>query len=153
MIRVSPIVDNVVNPALRLVGIALRGFQFLVIVVALMVAVLKAGPDFDRVETRRVAKLKKGLQFPASYHGEAQRAAKRGEWATAVLHWQRAAANAPANRQFQRQLGIAYARLGFYERSADVLQSALRITPDPEQQAQINRLLTTVQKHLNTKNE
>jgi hypothetical protein len=152
MIRISPILDNVVNPAVNMVGIALRGFQLIAIIIALVVAVLKAGPDFERQETRRNAKLKKGLQTPSSYHGEAQRAAKRGEWATAVLHWQRAAAKAPANRQYQRQLGIAYARLGFYQRSADVLQSALRITPDPEQQAQLNRLLTTVQKHLDTEN-
>ena len=133
-------------------GSALQGFQLLAIVVALVVAVFKAGPDFERVETRHVATLKKGLQSPGGYHAVAQRAAKRGEWATAVLHWQRAAAKEPGNRQFQRQLGIAYARLGFYQRSADVLQSALRITPDPEQQTQINRLLTTVQKHLNTEN-
>ena len=152
MVRMSPIIDDVVNPAIDLVGSALRGFQLLAIIVALGVAVLKAGPDFDRVETRRIAKLKKGLHTSGSYHGAAQRAAKRGEWATAVLHWQRAAAKAPANRQFQRQLGIAYARTGFYQRSADVLQSALRITPDPEQQAQLNRLLATVQKHLNTEN-
>jgi hypothetical protein len=153
VIRAAPIIDTIVIPATNIVGAALRGFQMLAFIVALIVAVLKVGPDFDRVKTRHVAKLKKGLQSPGSYHSEARRAAKRGEWATAVLHWQRAAANAPANRQFQRQLGIAYARLGFYQRSADVLRSALRITPDPEQQAQINRLLTTVQKHLNTENE
>ncbi len=148
MVQVTPVIDNVVNPAINLLGTALRGFQTLAIFIAVFIAVLKAGPDFERVETRRIAKLKKGLKSASSYHGAAQRAAKRGEWATAVLHWQRAAAKAPANRQFQRQLGIAYARLGFYQRSADVLQSALRLTPDPEQQAQINRLLTTVQKHL-----
>ena len=152
MVRITSIIDEVVNPAINLIGTALRGFQLIAVVIALVIAVFKAGPDFDRQETRRNAKLKKGLQTPSSYHGAAQRAAKRGEWATAVLHWQRATAKAPANRQFQRQLGIAYARLGFYQRSADVLQSALRITPDPEQQAQINRLLTTVQKHLDTEN-
>lgn len=153
MVRISPLVDDVVNPTINLVGSALWGFRLLAIGVALVVAVFKAGPDFERVETRHIAKLKKGLQSPSSYHGAAQRAAKRGEWATAVLHWQRAAAKAPGNRQFQRQLGIAYARLGFYQRSADVLQSALRITPDPEQHAQLTRLLTTVQNHLNTDND
>lgn len=150
MVRISPIIDDVVNPVIALVSSALRGFQLLAIIVALGVAVLKAGPDFERVETRRIAKLEKRSQTPGSHHGAAQRAAKRGEWATAVLHWQRAAAKAPANRQYQRQLGIAYARLGFYQRSADILKSALRITPDPEQQAQLNRLLTTVQNHLDT---
>ena len=148
MVQLTPVIDNVVNPVINLLGTALRGFQTLAIFIALFVAGLRAGPDFERVETRRIAKLEKGQKSASSYHGTAQRAAKRGEWATAVLHWQRAAAKSPANRQFQRQLGIAYARLGFYQRSADVLQSALRLTPDPEQQAQLNRLLTTVQKHL-----
>jgi len=152
LIRIAPVVEGFANPAINLVGTTLRGFQMITLIIALVVAVLKAGPDFEREETRRIAKLEKGLQTPGSYHGVAQRAAKRGEWATAVLHWQRAAAKAPANRQFQRQLGIAYARLGFYKRSADVLKSALRITPDSEQQAQINRLLSTVQKHLDIEN-
>lgn len=44
--------------------------------------------------------------------------------------------------------GIAYARLGFYQRSADILQNALPITPDPTQQANLQRLLTAVQKQL-----
>lgn len=153
IVRISPMIDDVVNPLIGLVGSALRGFQLTAIIIALVIAVLKVAPDFDRVETRRIAKLEKGLQTSGSYHGVAQRAAKRGEWATAVLHWQRAAAKEPANRQFQRQLGIAYARLGFYQRSADVLRSALRITPDPEQQAQLNRLLITVQAHINKENE
>ena len=153
MVRMLPMIDNVVNPAIEFIGSALRGFQIITIVIGLVVAVFKAGPDFDRVQTRRTAHLEKGLQTAGGYHGAAQRAAKRGEWATAVLHWQRAAAKEPANRQFQRQLGIAYARLGFYQRSADVLQSALRITPDPEQQAQLNRLLITVQTHINKENE
>ncbi|MBE2220728.1 MAG: hypothetical protein IAF02_04265, partial [Anaerolineae bacterium] len=150
MVHISPILDNVVNPAINFTGTALRGFQLIAIVIALIVAVFKAAPDFEREETRHHAKLEKGLQSSGSYHGAAQRAAKKGEWATAVLNWQRAAAAAPTNRQYQRQLGIAYARLGFYQRSADVLQSALSITPDPVQQAQLNRLLTTVQKHINT---
>jgi tetratricopeptide (TPR) repeat protein len=151
-VNVSPIMNNLINPAISLISTALHGFQFLTLALTLGITVLKAGPDFERIETRHTAKLQKGLQTAGSYHGAAQRAAQRGEWATAVLHWQRAAAKAPANRQFQRKLGIAYARLGFYQRSADVLQSALRITSDPEQQAQLNRLLTTVQKHINEEN-
>lgn len=153
MLQTDPIFDNVVNPAINFLGTILRGFQFIAMILALAIAVFKTAPDFEREEKRVIASVKKGLQSTGSYHAAARHAAKEGQWATAVLHWQRAAALAPGNWQFQRQLGIAYARLGFYQRSADILQTALLITPNPEQQAQINRLLASVQKQLSTETE
>jgi len=115
---------------------------------ALVIAIFKTAPDFERIDPRLVATTPNGLQSASSYHVAAKQAAKQEQWATAVLNWQRAAAKAPGSWQFQRQLGIAYARLGFYQRSADILQNALPITPDPAQQANLNRLLAAVQKQL-----
>ncbi|MFO7683856.1 MAG: hypothetical protein R6X34_27820 [Chloroflexota bacterium] len=147
-LQITPILDNVLNPAVSLLGTALHSFQFLAIVSALVIAIFKTAPDFERINQRLVATTQKGLQSASSYHAAAKRAAQQEQWATAVLNWQHAAAKAPGSWQFQRQLGIAYARLGFYQRSADILQNALPITPDPAQQANLNRLLAAVQKQL-----
>jgi len=148
MLQITPLLDNVLNPAISLLGNALHGFQLLAMISALAIAIFKTAPDFERIDQHLVATTQKGLQSASSYHAAAKQAAKQEQWATAVLNWQRASAKAPHNWQFQKQLGIAYARLGFYQRSADILQNALPITPDPAQQANLNRLLAAVQKQL-----
>lgn len=60
----------------------------------------------------------------ADYFMAGRRHAQDGRWASAILHWQRAAAKEPANWRFQLALAEAYGLLGFTSRSADVLQSA-----------------------------
>ena len=147
---VGPMLDAVVNPVLGGLANFLRIFQLATIGLALLVAVLKAGPDFERIQHRQVAVVQKGIQTAGGYHAAAARAAKRGEWATAVLHWQRAAAKAPGQISFQRQLAGAYARLGFYQRSANILQAALPLTNAPAQQDQLQRMLTAVTAQLNS---
>lgn len=148
-LAVGPMFDAVVNPVLGGLADFLRVFQLATIGLALLVAILKAGPDFERIQHRQIANVQKGIQTASSYHAAAARAAKRGEWATAVLHWQRAAAKAPGQISFQRQLAGAYARLGFYQRSANVLQAALPLTNVPAQQDQLQRMLTAVTTQLN----
>mgnify|MGYP003808765667 CR=1 FL=1 len=146
---VGPMFDGVISPLLGGLADFLHIFQLMAVGLALFIAVLKAGPDFERVQHRQTAVVQKGVQEAARYHAIALKAAKRGEWATAVLHWQRAAANAPGQISFQRHLGSAYARLGFYQRSADVLSAALHRTTDPAQRQQMEKLLTAVTAQLN----
>lgn len=153
LLPIAPMIDEVVNPIVRGLDDFLRYFQLATIVLALIVATLKAGPDFERVQRRQIAQVQKGVQEAARYHAIAREAAKRGEWATAVLHWQRAAAKAPGQVSFQRHLGSAYARLGFYQRSADILQAALPQTNDPAQKAQIEHLLQVVNQHTSNTQE
>jgi tetratricopeptide (TPR) repeat protein len=150
LFNIGPMFDDVVNPVVRGLGDVLTFFQMLAVALALFVGAFKTGPDFERVQRRQIATLQKGLQDASSYHDAASRAAKRGEWATAVLHWQRAAAKAPGQVSFQRHLALAYARLGFYQRSLDVLQMALPHTHDPDLQSQLKRLQQTVQKQLDS---
>jgi lipopolysaccharide biosynthesis regulator YciM len=106
---------------------------------------VKAGPDFDRVTVRQVATLTKGPTSAADFNATATQLARQGLWATAVLHWQNAAAKAPQNIAYQELLGKAYAQLGFYERSLDVLQSAHQRTGSVERQATIQQLIQAVQ--------
>jgi hypothetical protein len=96
---------------------------------ALLAAVFLVAPDFSRRGTPLLARLDHGLVNAADYFLVGRRYAKRGLWATAILHWQRAAAQAPHNWRYQLALAEGYAHLGFFERSADVLQSAEACAP------------------------
>ncbi|MFQ5419009.1 MAG: tetratricopeptide repeat protein [Anaerolineae bacterium] len=105
-------------------------------------------PDFARDSQRQVAELKRGLQYGADYHNAARKFAQKEMWATAVLHWQRAAANAPNQLTYQRHLGLAYARLGFFERSLNVLTAAKNRVTNEETRAKFDNLIRAVkQKH------
>ncbi|NLF63486.1 MAG: hypothetical protein GX579_02675 [Chloroflexi bacterium] len=64
---------------------------------ALLVAIIFAGPDFSRSQERMVARLERGLVNAHDYYVAGRRYAAQGMWAKAVLHWQRAAAQAPTN--------------------------------------------------------
>lgn len=118
--------------------------QFAAIVLALLYGIFKVGPDFERVQTRSVAKVDRGLSDGSVYFARGQAYAKRGMWASAILHWRLAAANDPARAYYQRSLGEAYGRLGFYDRSIDVLESAMDRTVDPDSRAQLMQLIERV---------
>jgi hypothetical protein len=115
--------------------------QFTAVTGALLYGILKIGPDFERVQTRFVAKVDRGPSDAHSFYAAGQIYANRGMWASAILHWRRAAAHDPARAYYQRALGEAYAHLGYYERSLDVLESALERTMDPDSQTYLNDLI------------
>ncbi|WP_420641421.1 hypothetical protein [Candidatus Leptofilum sp.] len=112
---------------------------------ALFYAIFKAGPDFNKVTVRQVAGLTKGPKSAVDFNAAARKLAQQGLWATAVLHWQLAAAQAPQHVAYQESLGRAYATLGFYERSLDVLNAAKQRTGSPERQAAIQQQIQAVQ--------
>jgi len=70
--------------------------------------------------------------------------AEAGLWATAVKHWQRAVALEPNHIGYQKHLGNAYARLGFKERSLDVLQSAKNRTKNKEAIIELEAMIKAV---------
>ena len=141
----DPAIQQFVQPLASGLGETIRIFILAGSFLALFYAIFKAGPDFDRVTARRVATLTKGPKTAADFNAAAMQLARQGLWATAVLHWQNAAAKAPQNITYQELLGQAYAQLGFYERSLDVLQSARQRTGSSERQAAIQQLIQTVQ--------
>jgi len=116
-------------------------FQFAAVVLALFYGILKIGPDFERVRSRFTASVDRGLSDASAYHLRGQEYAARDMWASAILHWRRAAANDPARAYYQRALGEAYGRLGFYVRSIDVLESALDRTVDANSRTQLKQLI------------
>jgi tetratricopeptide (TPR) repeat protein len=91
---------------------------------ALLWAAVFVAADFTRRSEPTLARLDRHLVNAVDYFTAGRRHAQDGRWASAILHWQRAAAQEPANWRYQLALAEAYAQLGFTSRSADVLQSA-----------------------------
>ncbi|MCI0396280.1 MAG: hypothetical protein L0332_02215 [Chloroflexi bacterium] len=122
----------------------LRPLQVLAVVLALFYGVFKAGPDFERMRMRRIAVVERRLKDATHFYSAGAAYAGQEMWASAVLHFQRAAAHEPNRPYYQRALGQAYARLGFYQRALDALESALRISTNPESRAELEQLIAEV---------
>lgn len=118
----DPAIQGFVAPLTSGFLLVTRGIQLLIAVIGLLMA-FRAGPDFERVHYRQIARVTKGLSQAGDYHVAAKKLAGAGLWATAVLDWQRATALEPMRTTYKYHLGQAYARLGFYKRSLDVLES------------------------------
>jgi len=119
--------------------------QFAAIVLALLYGIFKIGPDFERVRTHYIASIDRDISDASGYYARGKIYADRKMWASAVLHWRLAAANDPARAFYLRDLGTGYAELGYYERSLDVLESALERTIDSGSQARIRAMISDVE--------
>lgn len=145
---IDPAMANFLGAFAQGIGQFLRWLQVGMAVLIAGYAVFLTAPDFDQVEEQLVARLDKGLQYASDYHMAACAHAQAGRLATAVLHWQRAVAKEPHQWRYLRHLGIAYAQLGFYERSLDTLKTAQRLTTQDEGRTALPQLITAVQKRL-----
>lgn len=141
------IINSYAEPMLNSLGSAIALFQVVIATVGFLFAILTA-PDFQKMLERRLATVIRGSRDSREYHDIAVKRADDKMWAEAILHWQRAAANAPNQTMYQRQLGMAYAQLGFYERSLDVLQSAQKRTSNQEKIADLQRIIDAVTEKL-----
>ena len=126
------------------VSLGLKLIEALTALVVLALGAFVVAPEFDRQQMRFTAQVERNLRDASQYHIMAGIMAREGMWATAILHWEHAAAHAPNHAQYQHKLGSAYARLGFYERSLDALQSAYRLANNPEVKAEIALLIDDV---------
>lgn len=134
------------GPFLDTLASGLRGLQIGAMGLALLWAIFLAGPDFQRDVFQVRAEVDRRLQDGSSLYTEGRRYAQQGKWATAILHWQRAAANEPYNLQYHLSLGKAYARLGFFERSLDLLESARALSRNGERQSKIDGMIAAIRK-------
>ncbi len=123
---------------------ALRGIRLVTAVVGLFIAIFQASSDFEYVHKKQLATLTKGPTSGADYHITAKKLANADMWASAILHWQRACALEPTQIIYQRDLGRAYAHLGFTQRAQDVLQSALARTQNEVLKVEIQETLDTM---------
>lgn len=148
MQTLPPNLIGLLKPDMETIGITLgkvlRGFEAAAVAFAFLFAALFVSPDFQRDEGKLIARLRKGLRSADQFHLTAKELSQVGLWASATLHWQRAAALDPKKFVYQRELAHAYAKLGFYERSLDILRSALVIATKPEQRAELEKILATL---------
>ena len=113
----------------------------------LLYVLYRAWPDFERRPLLRIAYVPNTLTGPYELDKTAQILAKKGQWASAVLHWRRAVGNAGGNGFYQWRLAKAYAQLGFYRRAVDELQAAVtRLESEPREQAKAMRDLKRLQR-------
>ena len=103
-----------------------------------------AGGDFKRIQVRRIATASERIKDHNMLDRVAKRLAQEGQWASAVLHWQRAVGRASGHAPYLLRLGHAYAELGFYERSLDMLNSALEAVRNSELRHEIEQELVRV---------
>ena len=71
---------------------------------------------------------------------------KRGMWAKALLHWQRAAAINPARDTYYAAMARAYTRLGRYPEALKQVDEAQRVSRDPEQWRPLQELIVEAQR-------
>lgn len=126
-------------------GIFLRGFRLLTAVLGLVTAIFWVPSDFARTQQRQIARLGRRLKTGRDYDLAARRLTEKGLWATAVLHWQRAAALEPYRLPYQINLGRAYARLGFRQRALDTFTAVRQRTTNTELQAKLDKLIQASQ--------
>jgi tetratricopeptide (TPR) repeat protein len=137
------------SPVLVLASPILRfivPMQLIAVLLALLYGIIKIGPEFERVHSRRVAGVDKGLDGASHYYATGKEYAEQDMWASAVLHWRRSVVLEPARPFYQRVLGEAYARLGFYERSLDVLGSAQQLATNETMKGEIEQTITAVRR-------
>jgi len=108
-------------------------------------ALLFVSADFVRDEKRQTAVLQSDINAADRYDHIARKHAQEGRLATAVLHWQRAAAQEPNTMAYQRRLASGYARLGYYERSLSVLNGAITNSSTPEMKTRLEKMKTAVE--------
>lgn len=120
-------------------------FQIVVVISVLLFAIFKVGPDFERIVVRRVAQLDRGLSDASQFFAAGRNYEESGRLASAVLHFQKAAALDPTQLYYQRSLGLSYAKLGYYHRSLDVLESALHVAAEMDIKHDLEQLLLQVQ--------
>lgn len=141
----NPVEAMISEPLAKGLADLLRWLQVGALGLSLVWSVFLVGPDFERVQDRRLARLNRGLAEAADFDLAARELARKGLWASAVLHWQRAAVRAPYSGRYLERLAGAYAQLGFVERSQDALTSARKLAPDAAAQERIDRTAAKIE--------
>lgn len=126
----------------------LMPLQLLLAGFGLIFCLLKVGPNFERVHGRLEARVDKGLNDSSQFFAVGKNYAERRMWATAVLHFRRAAALQPGQPAYLYHLGQSYYQTGYYQRSLDVLESAKSISFDPSTKQRIDSLIKKSQEKL-----
>lgn len=126
--------------------------QSLAVILALFFGIFRVGPDFERVKVRQIARVDRRLDDATQLYAAGYEYTRQKKWANAILQFQKAVALAPTQFYYQRALGQAYAQLGYYQRSLDVLESAHRMTVNPDLKLELEQVIAQVKHKLATSN-
>ncbi len=126
--------------------IAFLVIQLIVAAAALMYSVFRIAPEFERVQSRLVAKLNRGAKTAVDHQLNAKRFEQDGMIASAVLHWQQATIIDSKRVNNYLNLARAYGRLGFQERALNVLESTSKVPMSPQARVRIGRLIQRLER-------
>jgi tetratricopeptide (TPR) repeat protein len=79
----------------------------------------------------------RGLNSAMLFHRRAGQYARRGLWALAALHWQRAIVHNPREPMYYKALGRAQARLGRYASAVRSFRSGAELAPEDREFARL----------------
>lgn len=110
------------------VGLGHAAGVLLALLVVLLLFRLQA--DFTKQHERLLCQLDKDIRSHSGFYMRGREYARKKMWTLAVIHFQRARANAPRQLAYHIALADAYVELKRYERARSVLQDAQRLEPD-----------------------
>jgi tetratricopeptide (TPR) repeat protein len=88
--------------------------------------------DFAQVESRERLELDQHAVNAMDFYSQGLIYKKRGQWAKALLHWQRAAGLSPANDAYPEAMAQACARLGRFEMALKYVDQAQKVSRNPQ---------------------
>jgi tetratricopeptide (TPR) repeat protein len=113
-------------------GYVMAAFRAL-LTVMLTVFMFNTVEDFSKEERRERLELDRRAVNDADFYARGRAYEKRGMWAKALLHWQKAVAINPGRDTYYASMARAYARLGWYEQAVAQIEEARRVSRTPEE--------------------
>ncbi len=102
--------------------------------------------DFALVERREWLELDRHAVNATDFYGRGRLYEKRGQWARALLHWQRAAVLSPAHDAYPAAMAQACARLGRFDIALKHVDRALEISPNPQDLQHLRKIIVDMQR-------
>jgi tetratricopeptide (TPR) repeat protein len=130
--------------ALGFLGYVMVAFRGL-LTVMLTVFMFNTIEDFAKVERREWLEPDRHLLNDADYYTRGRAYEKRGMWAKALLHWQRAAAMRPGRDTYYAAMARAYAHLSRYEEALAQMDEALQASRKPEEWQPLREIIIEAQ--------
>jgi tetratricopeptide (TPR) repeat protein len=130
--------------ALGFLGYLMVAFRGL-LTVLLTVFMFNTIEDFAKEERRERLEPDRHLLNDADYYTRGRAYGRRGMWAKALLHWQRAAAMRPGRDTYYAAMARAYAHLGRYEQAIAQMDEALRVSHKPEEWQPLREIIVEAQ--------
>jgi tetratricopeptide (TPR) repeat protein len=130
--------------ALGFLGYVMVAFRGL-LTVMLTVFMFNTIEDFAKEERREWLEPDRHLLNDADYYTRGRAYEKRGMWAKALLHWQRATAMRPGRDTYYAAMARAYAHLGRYEEALAQMDEALQASRKPEEWQPLRDIIVEAQ--------